>query len=227
MVTLTTVLKSGGRYDVTWVERLNAGARRSIPGLDRVVCLTDLDLQVAGVDSVPLRHDWPAWWSKFEAYRTDLADDLTILCDLDTVFTGDAGALVDDSMAAMEDYFLKGRLSTALMRWRGNELDHVYERFKAEPDRWMQPGSCGEVPNSVHGDQVVVDHLLRHGGLMPEFLQTRHPDLLDFYDPLQVEQGPIIIFIGESKPDTAIQAVQDVWRETRLTAGGFRKLHLV
>lgn len=211
MVTLTTVLKSGGRYDATWVERLNAGARRSIPGLDRVVCLTDLTFQAGGVEVVPLRHGWPAWWSKFEAFRPDLADDLTILCDLDTVFTGDAGALVDDSMAAMEDYFLKGRLSTALMRWRQNELGHLYDTFKAEPERWMQPGSCGKVPNSVHGDQVVVDHLLRRDGRMPDFLQIRHPDLLDFYDPAYADQGPIIIFIGDSKPDTASQAVQDAW----------------
>lgn len=227
MVTLTTVLKSGGRYDATWVERLNAGARRSISGLDRVVCLTDLDLQVAGVEIVPLRHGWPAWWSKFEAFRADLADDLTILCDLDTVFTGDAGALVDDSTVAMEDYFLKGHLSTAIMRWRGDELDHLYETFKAEPDRWMQPGSCGKVPNSVHGDQVVVDHLLRRDGGMPEFLQKRHPGLLDFYDPVHTEQGPIIIFIGDSKPDTATQAVQDAWRGVRTAKDRLSALHLV
>ncbi|PYE40652.1 hypothetical protein DFI02_11367 [Rhizobium sp. PP-F2F-G20b] len=215
MVTLTTVLKSGGRYDASWVERLNGGARRSIPGLDRVVCLSDIDLDVAGVDVVPLLHGWPAWWSKFEAFRTDLADDLTILCDLDTVFTGDAGALINDSTAAMEDYFLKGRLSTALMRWQGREFDHLYETFKGEPERWMQPGSCGTVPNSVHGDQVVVDHLLRRAGRLPAFIQNLHPDLLDFYDPTHANQGPIIVFIGESKPDTAIQAVQDAWHGTR------------
>ena len=73
MVTLLTVLRSGGRYDASWVERLAAGARRSIAGLERIVCLTDLALDVEGVETVPLLHNWPSWWSKFEAFRPDLA----------------------------------------------------------------------------------------------------------------------------------------------------------
>ena len=212
MVTLMTVLRSGGRYDATWVERLAAGARRSIAGLDRIVCLTDLSLDVKGVKTVPLCHDWPSWWSKFEAFRPDLADDLTLLCDLDTIFTGNADALVDDSLAAMEDHFLKGRVSTAFMRWRGGELADLYQRFAQDPARWMQPGSCGKVPNAVHGDQVVVDHLLRTSGKIPDFIQHRHPGLLDFYDASRPMTGPIVIFIGDSKPDTANERSQALWR---------------
>jgi hypothetical protein len=220
MVTLTTILKSGGRYDASWVARLNAGARRSIAGLDRVVCLTDVDLDVEGVEPVALRHGWPTWWSKFEAFRPDLTDDLTILCDLDTVFTGNADALADGGTAAMEDYFLKGRLSTALMRWHGRDLEDLYETFAAQPERWMASGSCGKVPNSVHGDQVVVDHLLRRDGRVPDFLQDRHPGLLDFYDAAYEKQGPIIIFIGDSKPDTAAQPVRDAWCNTAAAYAG-------
>lgn len=211
MTTLLTVLKSGGRYDAGWVDRLHRGARRSIPGLDRVVCLSDLPIAVPGVELIPLRHDWPAWWAKFEAFRPEVSDDLTILCDLDTVFCGDASAITDEGSAAMEDYFLKGRLSTALMRWRGAAFADLYETFKAEPQRWMMPGSCGAVPNSVHGDQVVVDHLLRRSGRLPDFLQQRHPDLLDFYDPEKTDQGPIIIFIGDSKPDKVPRELQTRW----------------
>jgi hypothetical protein len=141
MSTLITVLKSGGRYNAVWVERLARGVRRHAPAFERILCLTDLPLAVAGVERVPLRHDWPAWWAKMEAFRPGLTEGTTLLCDLDTVFTGPAGALAEPGLAAMEDYFHKGRLSSALLRWPGDELAGLYERFAGEPERWMTAGS--------------------------------------------------------------------------------------
>ncbi|KQQ80799.1 hypothetical protein [Aureimonas sp. Leaf324] len=212
MATLLTVLRGGGRYDARWVERLARGTRRFAPAFTRILCLTDMDLRVEGVEPVPLRHDWPVWWSKMEAFRPGLATGTTVLCDLDTVFAGDASALAEPGLCAMEDYFLKGRVSTALLRWDGDELSPLYETFAADPERWMQPGSCGAVPNSVHGDQVVVDHLLRREDRVPPFLQARHPGLLDFYDPTTERPGPVVIFIGQSKPDLAGEPIASLWR---------------
>lgn len=212
MATLITVLKGGGRYDAVWVERLARGVRRHAPAFGRILCLTDLPLAVAGVERVPLRHDWPAWWAKMEAFRPGLADEgPTLLCDLDTVLTGPADALAEPGLAAMEDYFHAGRLSSALLRWHGDELAALYGLFAAEPDRWMTPGSCGPVPNAVHGDQVVIDHLLRGSGRVPDLIQNRHPGLLDFYDPRRDAHGPVVIFIGAAKPDTATGPVHAAW----------------
>ena len=217
MATLITVLKSGGRYDATWVERLARGVRRHAPGFARILCLTDTPLALAplramGVEPVRLRHDWPAWWAKMEAFRPDLAvEGPVLLCDLDTVLTGPADALAAPGLAAMEDYFHKGRVSSALLRWQGDELAFLYETFAAEPERWMTAGACGPVPNAVHGDQVVIDHLMRRRGLRPDFLQHRDPHLLDFYDPRRDAHGPVVIFIGEAKPDTASGAVHAAW----------------
>ncbi|ACK81086.1 hypothetical protein [Methylorubrum extorquens] len=211
MSTLITVLKSGGRYDAVWVERLARGVRRHAPAFERILCLTDLPLAVAGVERVPLHHDWPAWWAKMEAFRPSLTEGTTLLCDLDTVFTGPADPLTEPGLAAMEDYFHNGRLSSALLRWTGDELAGLYERFAAEPERWMTAGSCGPVPNAVHGDQVVIDHLLREAGLRPSFFQDIAPDLLDFYDPRRAAHGPVVIFIGESKPDTIRGPVHEAW----------------
>ncbi|MBB3950972.1 hypothetical protein [Aureimonas jatrophae] len=210
-LTLLAVLRSGGRYDASWMERLARGARAHIRGLGRIRCLTDLDMAVEGVETVVLRHDWPRWWAKFEAFRPGLTTGTTLLCDLDTVFAGDASALAEPGLAAMEDHFLKGRVSSALLRWQGDELAFLYERFAADPMRWMEPGSCGPVPNSVHGDQVVIDHWLRERGLVPDFLQTRYPRLLDFYDPAKSDPGPVVIFIGDSKPDNAVGPVARLW----------------
>lgn len=211
MPTLVTILRSGGRYDAVWVERLARGVRRHAPAFDRIVCLTDMPLAVAGVERRALRHGWPAWWAKMEVFRPGLADDTILLCDLDTVFAGPADALAAPGLAAMEDYFHKDRLSSALLRWRGDELSFLYDAFAAAPARWMTPGACGPVPNAVHGDQVVIDHLLRRHGLQPTFLQVSNPGLLDFYSPNATSCGPVVIFIGDSKPDTATGPALAAW----------------
>lgn len=213
MSTLVTVLRGGGRYDASWVERLARGVRTHAPGFERIVCLSDLPLEIAGVERIALRHDWPAWWAKMEAFRPGLGEGATLLCDLDTVFTGPADALAEPGLAAMEDYFHKGRISSALLRWNGDELASLYAAFAAEPGRWMAAGSCGPVPNAVHGDQVVIDHLLARDGRRPELLQRLYPDLLDFYDPRRAEHGPVVIFIGDAKPDTAAGPVRVAWEK--------------
>ncbi len=103
MPTLITVLRSGGRYDATWVERLARGVRRHAPAFTRFLCLTDLPMDIDGVERVCLRHDWPAWWAKMEAFRPGLSDGTMLLCDLDTVLTGPADALAEPGLTAMED----------------------------------------------------------------------------------------------------------------------------
>ena len=211
MATLVTVLRSGGRYEPVWVERLARGVRRFAPAFERIVCLTDGPLAVPGVERAALRHDWPSWWSKMEAFRPGIASGTVLLCDLDTVFAGPADALAEPGFAAMEDYFHAGRLSSALLRWDGDGLAHLYDTFAADPARWMTPGACGPVPNAVHGDQVVIDHLLGGRGLAPDFLQRRYPGLLDFYDPARTACGPVVIFIGPSKPDTATGPAHAAW----------------
>jgi hypothetical protein len=170
-----------------------------------------LPLNVAGVERVPLRHDWPTWWAKMEAFRPGLTEGTTLLCDLDTVLTGPADALAEPGFAAMEDYFHHGRLSSALLRWEGDDLAGLYATFTADSARWMAAGSCGSVPNAVHGDQVVIDHLLRRDGRYPDFFQRIHPGLLDFYDPRREAHGPVVIFIGASKPDTISGPVHQAW----------------
>lgn len=209
--TLVTVLKGGGRYDARWVERLSRGARAFAPAFTRLICLTDLDLAVPGVETVPLRQGWPGWWSKMEAFRPGLATGTIVLLDLDTVFAGDASALAAPGLAAMEDHFHEGRLSTAILRWEGDQLGFVHEAFAADPGRFMQAGSCGPVPNAVHGDQVVVDHLMRERGLRPGFVQALHPGLLDFYDPAKRAYGPVVVFIGDAKPDGAAEPIRSLW----------------
>ena len=216
MATLVCVARSGGRYDGAWVERLARGARRYVRGLERIVCLTDLRLDIRGVETVPLRHDWPYWWAKMEAFRPDLGADRRVLLDLDSLLIDDASALLcGEGTVAMEDFFHSGRLSSAVVAFNGADLGHVYHRFARDPERWMRPGSCGEVPNAVHGDQVVIDHFLRDAGEPVTFWQDRADNPLEFHNPDRPPRGPLVVFIGESKPDTACARTRALWRGER------------
>lgn len=210
--TLITVLRGGGRYGPAWVERLFAGARRHAPTFDRFLLLTDLDISVDGAEIVLLRHEWPGWWAKMEAFRPDLGSGPTVLCDLDTVFTGPADRLARPTLTVLEDFMHEGRMSSALMRWNGDELSDLYERFAADPAYWMTEGSCGAVPNAVHGDQVVIDHFMRQNGTHPSFFQRAEPGLIDFYRDGRGDAGPVVVFIGPDKPDNASAAMQAVWK---------------
>lgn len=69
-----------------------------------------------------------------EAFRPGLCAGSALLCDLDTVFAGDASALAKPSLAAMEDYFYKGRVSSALMLWQGNVLVFLYKALATDPE---------------------------------------------------------------------------------------------
>ena len=201
MPTFACVLRSGGRYTPAWTAALHDAVRRHAPEFDRFVAVTDMETDIAGVERIALRHGWPGWWSKFEAFRSDVAQgDVAVLCDLDTIVAGPLADLATGGLAAMEDWLLPGRCSTALVRWHGAELADLYAAFAADPDGWMEPGSCGDVPNAVHGDQVVVDHLLRRSGRRPASLQAAHPGLIDAYDAARGIEAPLTIFIGDTKP---------------------------
>ena len=214
MTAFVCVLRSGGRYSKVWAERLATGLRRNVSGLDRLICLTDFREPIRGCETVPLRHDWPGWWAKFEAFRPDLGSDHRVLCDLDTVFVGDASALTSArTLSVLEDQTFAGRTSTALMRFDATELTFLYDRFVRDPAHWMDRASCPDAPNRVHGDQVVVDRFLRDAGVRPEFLQRSHPGLIQIrWSEDQPVEAPIQIFVHRCKPDVIGGPVADAWR---------------
>src|SRR5665213_2652876 len=76
-----TVLKTGGEYStkhVTWLQR-----QVNIP----IICLTDSTDKMENVTSIPLKYNFPKWWSKLEMFRPDIGLDDFLYSDLDAVFT--------------------------------------------------------------------------------------------------------------------------------------------
>lgn len=155
--TVACVLRSGGSFGPGYVERLAAGVRRHAPPGTRFLALTDVD--VAGVECVPLHHDWPGWWAKMEAYGR-LRE--AMLLDLDSVIVGDLSDLLafDGPCAILRDHNLvehrevPGRtaIGSAVVIWRDFGMRGVFDAFASDPaaaiGRWTK-----------RSDHFIVQHL--------------------------------------------------------------------
>lgn len=134
MVTVACVLRSGGIYNATWVERLKAGVDRNLTEPHNFVCLSD----VPAPRTVPLKHGWEGWWSKMELFALH---GPVLFFDLDTLIIGDLGDIVRAAsgkrFVALRDFYRQGgALGSGMMYWE-NDLSSIYQHFRSDPDRYM------------------------------------------------------------------------------------------
>lgn len=146
------MLRSGGEYGAAHVQALQRQVARWAPDAE-FACLTDTD--VPGVETLPLVHKWPGWWSKLELFRADLGGFL--FSDIDNVIAGPIDGL------------FTGRYTTQRLGW--NALMYVpkgvsvgaYEVFRERPEYFMElfDRPCEGRP---HGDAAfVVEYMGRTG----------------------------------------------------------------
>lgn len=159
------------------------------------VCLSNV--RVPGINTIPLEHDWPGWFSKIELFKNFTK---AFYLDLDTVLVGNIDNLV------RKDYFefealrklsspQSKSLGSGVMRWKG-DYSFIYEIFKKNPDKYIQEYSTPE----KHGDQAFLqDYLPRYS-----FLQKKFPGQIVSYkvDLRQVKKPapPIRIVCMHGKP---------------------------
>lgn len=99
MITVACVYWAGrfrGReaiYTPEWVGKLRNMVRQNLPVEHRFVCLTNSRVPC---EKIPLKHNWPGWWSKIELFRPGLFEnDRVLYLDLDTVIFKDLTPVVD------------------------------------------------------------------------------------------------------------------------------------
>lgn len=155
---IACVLKSGGVYRPEHVTRLRAQAATFAPD-EPFMCLSDVD--VPGVETVPLRHGWPGWWSKLELFRRDVfpAGARVLYADLDTSFIGPLERVLAraEAFLALANFYLRakrqavgGELGSGLMQWTAGNLSHLYDGFRANAAEII--AKCG-----AFGDQLFLD----------------------------------------------------------------------
>ena len=150
MLTVACVLKSGGIYDATWVERLKAGVTRHLSIRHRFVCLSDVDVPC---ERIPLKHDWPTWWSKCEAFRLKTP---TLYLDLDTAIVDDLTDIARHAMTGrftmLQDFYAPDHHGSGVMSWSG-DTSIIYREFATNPDAHMNK------QRARMGDQAFIEEL--------------------------------------------------------------------
>ena len=123
MPTVLTVLRSGGEFNAGHVQAMQRQVARWAPAGTMFKCLSDID--IPGVECIPLRHDWPGWWAKLELFRPDLGLGNFLFTDLDNVIVGP----IDDLLNRGHGPHLQRGGWTALM-WLPEWIrGHVWTQF--------------------------------------------------------------------------------------------------
>lgn len=140
MPTIVCVLRSGGDYDPSWVLALYRGVREHLSQFD-FFCLTDQHFNILGVETIPLQHDFPGWWSKVEIYTPGLFAGPLLYLDLDTLPIGsleDLGAYTG-SFAALSDFYKPSEMASGVLAFTPDDMTAgIYERFLKEPRAIMR-----------------------------------------------------------------------------------------
>ena len=199
--TIACVLRSGGIYTPEWVHRLKRGIERHASAPPRFVCLSDVD--VPGVEVLPLREGWPGWWSKIELFRPRLLTEPTLYLDLDVVIVGDIAPLLSacDRFTMMHERGKPDYFNSSAMAWEG-DMGHVFEAFRRDPAGHME--RFRRHPRI--GDQAFISDLLVREGRAPRtFRRVLGYDAIVSYKRDRCESGPppracIVNFHGRPKP---------------------------
>ncbi len=156
MLTVTTVLKSGGPiYDALWVKRLQAGVAKHLPIEHRFLCLSDVEVPC---ERLELTRNWTGWWSKVELFSLK---GPILFFDLDTVIVGDLSDIAAHAMQTpftmLEDFYIPRNRGSGMMAWAGSDPMMLFTHATEFGDRFMT------VVRGGTGDQAYISETYRGG----------------------------------------------------------------
>ena len=140
MSLVVTVLKNSKQFTPEHVQWL----ARQIGDDAPMVCLSDVDIE--GVDTIPLAFNFPGWWSKMEILRPDLDLGDFLFLDLDTVVLGDISRYTDEG-----DLTVLSCLSNS--PWINSGMMYVTESAKQEPWEYFMDAPDPVMQQNQGGDQ--------------------------------------------------------------------------
>lgn len=157
-----TVLRSGGEYGPEHVQAIQRQLAKWAPSA-RLTCLSDVD--VPGVERIPLKSDWPGWWAKMELFRGDMPEDF-FYTDLDNVFLGPLDELLEAKKFTADIGFSFFRVVPGAIH------EAVYNEFWDNPAVHMGEWDLAHRVDGKFGDAA---YLRWRCGLDPARWEDTHP----------------------------------------------------
>jgi hypothetical protein len=159
---VASVLKTGGIYDESYVNRLASAVSRHLNMDYRFVCLTDstegnIDLNLVD-EVIPLEYGLPGWWSKLELFRPEILGDAQVLYfDLDTLIVNpiDDFANYGGDFLALRDFNTLLNMGSGVLSWQSLKGHHIFYKFMRE----LIAGDIS-LQQFIGGDQQAIEHFL-------------------------------------------------------------------
>jgi len=219
MLTVVCVCRSGGDFDWSWVSKLERSCFNLLPDFHQFVCLADEAIPVTGpfVKVVPLKHDWPGWWSKVELFRPGLFEEgrPILYFDLDTVITRDISHLfsaIDCDLLLLRDFYRPTtHFGTGMMGWTAGQMGDIYEFFKSRAEEGM---------SKFRSDQEFIQWFIRGSkaefpAIGVRFWQDEFPGHVVSYKVHCSKALPgdahVVCFHGQPRPNSDQVRLQSPW----------------
>lgn len=216
---IVACVRTGTRYPVGYVYKLQAMVKRHMPMKHEFICLTDRAYQLDnhyGVKAIPInRFELGGWWGKMVLFMEGWRyPDRVLYFDLDTVICGDLSPLMDlpidfgicanfTRAAGIKNW--PCRYGSCVMTF-GPEFDgKIWSEFWK--DRRAIMARAGH-----YGDQKAIEELIPNATLLQDVLP--HGYFLGYRD-LKAEKPPgcsVVVFAGNSKPHNCTEKwIKDEW----------------
>lgn len=191
-----TVLRQSAEYTPAHVERL----RGQLDGVS-VVTLSDVPIQ----NRVPLKYNWPGWWSKMELFRPDIKGDVFYM-DLDTTINGDVRPFMEvGKTTLLSDFYRPEDLQSSLMYLTAKDRGAVWDTWNLDPQHWID--QYGKKKVGHNGDQNFIQYVLGRG--VQRWQDIFPGRVLSFKVDIRGKANPpkpdITIFHGNPRPWTVGQ----------------------
>jgi hypothetical protein len=210
VLTVLCVLRSGGDYNAEYVRKLRDGCAKHLTIPHRFVCLSDVPVPC---ERIPLKHDWPGWWSKLEIFRPDVVTGPTLYLDLDTIIVGnlDAVASIPDEFSMLNIREKDRHVGNSGAMWLARAFPEVYERFAEKPEYWIDY-HVKNAKDRYMGDQAFISDCfadipkLHHA--LPGFFKSYKYDNCRSTIPSGCS---VVCFGGHPRPHEAGGWVKEAW----------------
>lgn len=204
-VTIATVFKTGGDFDVSYVNHIANSVKKHTTVPYKFVVLTDC-FEGYGTNVhhvVPFDHDFPKWWGKMELFAPGKFDTEKILyIDLDTLIVDNIDEILryGGNFFGLRDFYAQYSLGSGFMCWRNHNarVFQLYEKFMEDPDSNMS--------NNRSGDQQFIWNILSGyieyaQDLYPKTIVSYKKDCIDSNQCVRIpDNTKVICFHGPPRP---------------------------
>lgn len=145
------VYRSGGEYKDEHVTELIRQIEANLP-FDDIKVFSDRKIPNCHV--IPLRYNWPGWWSKMELFRGDIAGDF-LYFDLDTVIVDDLAEIAGvKHLTILRDFYRPAGLQSSVMFLPEADRRAVWKEWSKDPMQTIRHYQMRGV-----GDQAFLESL--------------------------------------------------------------------